>query len=269
MSLVGATLSEDDAQVVDIEKLFAILATLDFSKIKEKGSVLEILQRLFPKLPKQTLINIEKNVCKMLAAKDSEIKNLIAQASHPKPKRSNFFLKLSLSIAATVGGMYFGGPIAVTLSNSALNRIYTIIFGIPDPQSLTYSLLAPCQKFVTYIADRYGPYFFGATAGPIVYNTASVAEYLYARVKYIGSFVMPDRTKRQLSIASVEDLADEFQLLDMDPEPDDTFKADEIMNIKGYQVELCNNYRRKSKKSETPVVTSSAQTSEIKATMNL
>lgn len=196
-------------KVIDIRKLLAISSKIDFEKSKVEGPVVEILERLFPEIPKDKLIAIESDVTEALEARSKSLKGLTAQCE--KSKKGNFkYLKLTLSFAAVVAGYYYGAPIAVRLTDSALNQIYILLFGVPHPKSLTYAILAPSKKFLGFISNTYGPYVFAAIAGPATYCATSAIESIYNCVHFLTSLLSPTKTTKE-----IEEITREFELMEL------------------------------------------------------
>ncbi len=267
MMLLGATEASKD--ITDLERLISILTTIDFTAVKQSENVLDILQRLFPHIPQAQLIETEKQAAKLLADKAQKLQSL--EKNETDNQGSYFYAKLTLAIAATVGGAYFGAPLAVKLSTTALTQLYTFIFGVPNPSSLTYGILGPCTKFLTYISTKYGPYFFGVTAGPTVYNAASVIEGLCNRVAYLKRLICSDKPKTlPLSSKSADELVKEFEelmIVDSKIEEPDTYEMD---TIAGSQVEICYNYKKSQQgttnilQESTPHLTQNQSTEQHK-----
>lgn len=260
--LLGAT--EAGKNITDLDRLISILTAIDFTAVKQSESVLDILERLFPHIPQKQLIKIEKQATKLLADKAYKFQSLQNNATYD-PQGYYFYAKLTLAIAATVGGAYFGAPLAVKLSTTALTQLYTFIFGVPNPSSLTYGILGPCTKFLTFVSTKYGPYFFGVTAGPTVYSAASVVESLCNRVVYLKRLVCTDKPKTvYLSNKSADELVEEFELLMIEGKKEEPIIFEREI-LAGSPVEICYNYK-KSQQGTTNVLEESPHLTQNQST---
>lgn len=239
-------------EVEDINKLLSILTNIDFAPLSQGGDVLEILERLFPNIPQKQLAQIEKQASQCVAQnvqKVNEYKEIEKDKSINK--QSYFYYKLSLSIAATIGGLYFGAPLAIKLSNSALMQIYTLLFGVPNPKSLAYGLLAPCKEILTYLSKQYGSYFFGILAAPSVYTTTSIAEYLCDKIKLFGGMICNPHAKSiSPSLKTPEELIAEFELLSMSKsQVQDDSDVSEQLWLANSNIVIYSNYRTQQSSS--------------------
>lgn len=244
MALLGTEVnSTHDDEITDLKRLTDILTKVDASQIDAGKSVLEVLQRLFPHLDKNQLIEIDKQANLAIQERNQQLH-----------EGSYFYLKLSLAFAATVGGIYFGGPLAVSLSNGAFNKIYSLIFGPPNINSLTYGIISPCKKGLTYIGTTYGPYVFGALAGPTTFNTASAIEYFCKKVAAFKKWLNAKPNKKY-SDKSVDQLTADFvELMMTSPEPSPCADEEELsiesLTLGGVKVELYHGYRNQQRNDE-------------------
>lgn len=224
------------SQVIDLKRLLSIVQNLDFSTINKSEPILPVLQRLFPHLPVEDLSKIEKSSTALIEKQ--------ANQSHFS-EHYFFYLKISLAIAATVTGLYFGGPIVAGAANSALTQIYSLLFGTPDTSSLFYSFLfKPCQKLLNSFAMTYGPYIVGLTAGPTTYSSLSIGEFLCEKVSALKKWAFDSQIKLEsdapLSLLSVEQLIEEFEELTFD----DCSADDKHIVMDGDFVMLCPSFEQ-------------------------
>jgi hypothetical protein len=195
------------SQVIDLKRLLSIVQNLDFKSINQHEPILPILQRLFPHIPTEDLTKIEQSST-ALVEKQAKTSDLSAPYF--------FYLKVSLAIAATVTGLYFGGPVVAGAANAALTQIYSLLFGMPDTSSMFYNFLfKPCQKLLNSFAMTYGPYIVGLTAGPTTYSSLSIGEFLCTKVASLKSWAFDSQIKVEAtayySLLSVDDIVTEFE----------------------------------------------------------
>lgn len=209
-------------KLVDMEQLLGIVHQRDFSKISAAVPMEVTLQRFFPEIPEKTLNKIVEQSGQLINTKQPV-------AHHQR--QEFFYVKLSLAIAMTVSGLYFGGPLAATGAKAVVTQVYTILFGIPQSSCLAYHLiLLPCQKYANALALAYGPYVMGLTAGPATYSGLSLAEYLGQKIDSLrkwafASSITLDATP-SFSAASVDEILEEFTelvLSENESDSDDDF----------------------------------------------
>lgn len=222
------------SQVIDLKRLLSIVQNLDFSTINKSEPILPILQRLFPHIPTEDLSKIEKS--------SSELIEKQAEKSYLSTHYF-FYLKVSLAIAATVTGLYFGGPVVAGAANAALTQIYSLLFGIPDTSSMFYNFLfKPCQKLLNSFAMTYGPYIMGLTAGPTTYSSLTIGEFVCTRVSSLKSWAFDSQIKIEAvsyhSLLSVDDIIAEFEEMTIE----DSSPGDNDIVMDGDFVVLCPGF---------------------------
>lgn len=201
-------------QAIDMQRLLNILLQLDFNSIDQQEPLIDILKRVFPKLPEAELIKIEKKTTKLLKAMNAE------------EDSSDFFhIKLTFTIATTVASLYFGGPLVAKGAKAVMTQIYTLIFGAPLPETFVYGLLfKPCQAAVNKLALTYGPYIAGLTAAPVTYAGMSLAEFMNGRIIHLKQWAFNNKrpltqTPLVTSLKNVDDILGEFEELILTEEP--------------------------------------------------
>ncbi len=246
--------SADNKQAVELERLLAIITNLDFSTVTKASTqehqVLDILQNLFPQIAKDKLIQIEASVC---ARMEKNAKHLSAMNTSDT---NTFFIKLSLSIAASVASFYLGGTLAAKGSELLITKAYTILFGTPNPESVAYSLLVPVKKFVTSLAQEYGGYAIGIVAGPVVYNVSGLGMFLCKKAAFLTRLMakkpqmhlaMSLKDPSAFSNVNIEEIIADFEMLVISSESpfrEDTTETEDIL-VGGQPCCICHNYRGK------------------------
>lgn len=231
--LLGTSSAEDSndtsssgpnkTQIDDIQKLLEnALRNENFS---------DILHRVFPLLSNEEITKIEEQTKKIFEESASQLKVQHDKESGNESESSHFFHKVSFAITMTLLGTYFGGPIAATFSSSLFTKAYTIIFGVPNSDSLLYGMFfSPCKKFLTSFSHQYGSYVVGVLVAPTSYSAASAVEYISNK---IGQFqkLISKRTANtpKQSLQNAEEIFAEFELMnitdseEIDPLDEDGF----------------------------------------------
>jgi hypothetical protein len=212
-----SSINTNKIQIDDIQKLLA-------NALKNEGFT-DILLRVFPSLSSEEAAKIEENTTKLFEEKASQLKV-------EQDKNSYFFQKLSFAITMTVLGTYFGGPIAATCSSGLFTKAYTIIFGVPNSNSLLYGMFfSPCKQFLTSISKQYGSYVVGAFAASTSYSAASAIEFLANRISQLKELVYERKKDKKsdsnISIQTAEEIFQEFELMNLTDRPEELDIIDE------------------------------------------
>jgi hypothetical protein len=222
--------------VSDIQALFKIMTTLDFSTVKSGKSISEILEHLLPNVPKIKRAELEKQATALIEANVQKVKKL---EENQQPEETSYFVyKVFFTIAVTIAGACFGQSLATKGSKILITQIYTVLFGTPDPKSVTYGLLlAPSQKFLSTLSRLYGSYAVGFITAPVAYCAANMTEKLCAKANYVRTVLFPKKLET-LSLASAESIIAEFDSLSFNgPE-----KPEYTVSFMEDCVALCPNY---------------------------
>jgi hypothetical protein len=209
-------------QVIDLQRLVNILLQLDFESLNQKEPISKILQRVFPQLSPTELTKVEKKAEILLQAMNED-------------KSNNQLFKLTFTLAATVAGLYIGGPYVVKGSKVITTQIYTLLFGTPDPNSFLYGILfKPCLSAVSKLAVAYGPSIAGLTSATATFGTITLAELVTNRIRSLKQWAF-DKNLLSLSpvpiaLKHVDEILAEFELL--------TVKADPLPIVVQYDKEF-------------------------------
>lgn len=194
----------------------------------------DILRRVFPLLSSEEVTKIEENTTKIFEENARQLKAQHDKELGDKSESSHFFHKVSFAITMTLLGTYFGGPIAATCSSTLFTKAYTIIFGVPNSDSLLYGMFfSPCKKFLTSFSNQYGSYVVGTLVAPTSYSAASAIEYISNKIGQFQKLISKRTTNTpKQSLQSAEEMISEFELMNItDSEEVDLLNEDSFTMI--------------------------------------
>lgn len=198
-------------QVIDLQRLVNILLQLDFETINQNEPIINILQRAFPQLSLDELTKIEKKAKKILSANQAD------------KEKDSLLLKITFTLAATVAGLYFGGPFVAKGSKAVVTQVYSLLFGSPDPNSFIYGIVfKPCIGAVNKLAMAYGPSIAGLTSATAAFSSMTLAEIVSARIRSLKQWAFDKNLLGEpvpLSLKHADEILAEFEMLTLTEEP--------------------------------------------------
>ncbi len=198
-------------QVIDLQRLVNILLQLDFESINPQEPISNILQRVFPQLSPAELSKVEKKAEKLLQAMNEEKSN------------NQLLFKITFTLAATVAGLYIGGPYVARGSKAIATQIYSLLFGTPDPNSFIYGIIfKPFLSAVNKLAITYGPSIAGLTTGTVTFGSMTLADLVSARIRSLKQWAFDKNLLCEpipMSLKNIDEILAEFEVLAVSEDP--------------------------------------------------